>query len=46
MECYVMYLDASNNFRETKKNFRTYEDAVVWVVQNFENPSMDFIRYY
>lgn len=46
MECYIEYLDASNNFKKTTKDFKTYEDAHSWLFKNFEKPDIDFIHYY
>ena len=46
MECYVNYLDASNKFKETTKDFKTFDEAWEWVKETFDNPSKDFINYY
>ena len=42
---YVLYLDASNNFAQTKKYFSSYDEAWQWVLKNFERPSQDFIHF-
>lgn len=46
MECYIKYLDSKNNFRETTKDFKTYEDAYAWMVKTFDTVNRDFINYY
>jgi hypothetical protein len=46
MECYIRYLDAKNKFRETKKDFETYENAYKWMIENIEKPNIDMINYY
>ena len=46
MECYVKYLDSKNNFKESVKDFETYDKAWVWIKENFDNPNKDFIYYY
>jgi len=43
---YVEYRDCKNGFKESKKDFETYELAWAWVVETFDNPSKDFIYYY
>jgi len=45
MECYIKYLDCKNNFTETKKEFKTYEEAEKWLLNNFEKPDIDMIKY-
>lgn len=46
MKCFIDYLDSKNNFQETRKDFKTYEDARKWMFKNFENPNIDMINYY
>lgn len=43
---YVDYLDCNKNHRQSRKNFKSYEDAWQWVCKNFDNPSKDVINYY
>jgi len=45
MECCIKYLDCKNNFREAKKEFKTYEEAKKWLFENFEKPCIDMINY-
>lgn len=45
MEFYIEYLDCKNNFRVTKKEFKTYEMAKKWLLKNFEKPNIDFIKF-
>ena len=46
MECYVMFNDCKNKYKETKKDFETYQDAWQWILKTFDNPNKDFIYYY
>ncbi len=46
MKCYVEYRDSKNGFKESKKDFDTFDQAWAWIVKTFDNPSMDFINYY
>ena len=46
MECYIEYLDPKNKFQKTTKDFETYEKAYQWMIENFEKPNVDMIRYY
>lgn len=46
MKCYVKYLDSKNNFREAKKDFKTYQEAWEWIIETFDKPDKDFINYY
>lgn len=46
MKVYVKYLDCKNGFKESKKDFKTYNEAWNWIVETFDNPSKDFIYYY
>ena len=43
---YVKYMDCKNGFRETTKDFDTYELAWEWIKDTFDTPSKDFIYYY
>lgn len=45
-ECYIDYLNSKNNFRETRKDFSSYEDAKKWIMGNFEKWDIDMIKYY
>lgn len=46
MECYIEYLDASNGFKVTRKEFKTYEEAKQWMFNNIEKPNIDMIKFY
>lgn len=46
MECYIDYLDCTNRFRQTRKDFKTYQDAFDWMIKNIEKPDIDMIKYY
>lgn len=45
-EVYVKYLDCKNNFRETTKDFKSFEEAWDWIKKTFDKPSKDFIHYH
>ena len=45
MECYVDYHDCKNNYKPSKKFFKTWDDAWEWIVKTFDTPSKDFIKY-
>jgi hypothetical protein len=40
----ISYLNKKNNFRETKKEFNSYEDAVKWGKKNLGNFNHDMVR--
>ena len=46
MECYIKYLDSKNKFKETKKDFKTYDDAIKFMVETFDKVNTDFINWY
>jgi len=45
MECYIDFLDCKNKFRPTRKDFKTFEDAKKWMLENFEKTDLDFIKF-
>lgn len=44
-KCYIEYLDASNKFRKTRKEFNNFEDAKNWGRNNISNFHIDMIKY-
>ena len=42
---YIEYLNSKNNFKKTKKVFKTFEDAKKWGLKNLENFNIDFIKF-
>jgi|GEM_PF-1040919 hypothetical protein len=44
--CYVEYLDPKNNFKPSKKDFSSFEEAWKWILETFDTPSKDFIGWY
>jgi hypothetical protein len=46
MDFFIEYLDASNGFRQARKEFETEERAWEWALENLGNPSKDQIRRY
>ena len=45
-ECYVRFLDSTNKFKETKKDFETYELAWEFIKETFDVPTKDYINFY
>ena len=45
MEVYIDYMDSTNNFKETRKYFKTYEDAMSFMVKTFDKVNSDFINF-
>jgi len=45
MEVYIDYMDNKNNFKETRKYFKTYEDALSFMVKTFDKVNSDFIKF-
>ena len=41
---YISYLDKDNGFKETKKHFGSYEEAVKWGRENLENFNLDMVH--
>jgi len=46
MECYIDYLDSKNKFKESRKDFKTYDEALKWMIATFDTVNSDFIFYY
>ena len=46
MICFINYLDSKNNFKETKKDFKSFEAANNWMLKNFEKINIDLIKFY
>ena len=46
MECYIDYLDKDNKFKQTRNEFKTYEQAKKWLFANIEKPNIDCIKFY
>ena len=42
-KCYIDFLDSKNEFKKTRKEFKTYQDAYKWMVSNFEKWDIDWI---
>lgn len=45
-EVYVKFYDCKNNYKESKKDFKTFGEAWQWIQETFDKPSQDFIYYY
>lgn len=43
---YIDYLNKDKNFRQDTISFETYEDAIAWAKENFEQFDPDMIKYY
>lgn len=46
MKCYIDYYDSKNNFKQTRKNFDSYELALQFMIETFDTVNTDFIYYY
>jgi hypothetical protein len=46
MECYIDYLDSSNNFMETRKSFKDCKSANKWLMENVEDWNLDMVHFY
>lgn len=46
MKCYIIFLDSRNNFKKTRKDFASYDDALNFLKSTFEKYSVDMICYY
>lgn len=46
MKCYIDYLDSKNGFKETRKDFKSYDDALQFMIDTFDTVNSDFISYY
>lgn len=44
MQYYIEYLSAKNNFRLTRKEFESEEDAIIWGKENLPNFNLDMIK--
>ena len=42
---YINYLDSKNRFKETRKEFKTFDDAVKFMRETFDTVNTDFINY-
>ncbi|MEO9849216.1 MAG: hypothetical protein ABJF65_00195 [Reichenbachiella sp.] len=45
-ECYVEFLDSTNNFKKTSKDFIDFDEAMTWMRDNFEKIDPDMVKYY
>jgi len=45
MEVYIDYRDCKNNYKETRKFFKSYDDAADFMVKTFDTVNSDFINY-
>lgn len=45
MEVYIDYMDSENNFKETIRYFKTYEDAMSFMIKTFDKVNSDFIKF-
>lgn len=45
MEVYIDYMDSKNNFTETRKYFKTYNDAMSFMTKTFDKVNIDFIKF-
>jgi hypothetical protein len=45
MMVYIDYNDSKNNYKETRKFFKSYEDAIKFMTKTFDTVNSDFINY-
>ena len=45
-ECYIDYLDSKKNFRQSRKDFSSYEEAKKWMMKTMDKWDIDMIKYY
>lgn len=45
-EVYIEFLNKDKGFKEDKKSFKSYNEAVEWARENFERFDTDMIKYY
>jgi hypothetical protein len=45
MTVYIDYMDFKNNFKPTRQLFRTYEDALKFMIETFDRVDTDLIKY-
>jgi hypothetical protein len=45
MKVYIDFNDSKNNYKETRKFFKTYEDAIKFMIDTFDKVNSDFINY-
>ena len=45
MKYYIEYLDCKNKFRKTRKEFKTYQEALQFMIDTFDTVNSDFIKF-
>lgn len=45
MKCYIDYRDCKNNYKETRKYFDSYKEAMNFMIETFDKVDSDFIYY-
>lgn len=45
MNIYIDYRDCKNNYKETRKFFKSYDDAMAFMIETFDKVDSDFINY-
>lgn len=45
MKVYIDFNDCKNNYKETRKFFKTYEDAIKFMIDTFDTVNSDLINY-
>jgi|TARA_R100001369_G_scaffold90609_1_gene129892 hypothetical protein len=45
-ECFILFHNSKDNFKQTKKDFKTYKDAMKFMAETFDTVNSDFISYY
>jgi len=42
---YIDYMDCNNSFKATRKYFKTYNDAMSFMVETFDKVNSDLINF-
>lgn len=45
MEVYIDHMDCKNNYKKTRKYFKSYNEAMAFMLETFDTINSDFINY-
>ena len=45
MKVYIDYMDSKNSFKPTRKYFKTYNDAMSFMIETFDKVNSDLINF-
>ena len=46
MVCYIDYRDCKNNYKQARESFKSYGEAMQFMVETFDTVNSDLINYY